>query len=190
MLLVFLPAWLAASRRGDAFFRSFWHMTPRDRERNYVAGLLAAGTPPRRSGAFELAPVRHDQLPTSGLTELYRAAAAGYSLIAEPASASSSLRPCCWSCGWRCAGACRCIGRHRHRRRRHRRPATGVRGDAAGALAEAARYVDDYLAFVALLPSIEQASEEARAAPMGFHQLDVDGVSMYADRPVLSLKAR
>jgi hypothetical protein len=37
---VLLPAWLAASRRGEAFYRFFWRWTPRDRERDYVAGLM------------------------------------------------------------------------------------------------------------------------------------------------------
>ena len=38
---VFLPAWLLASRRGEALWRFFWRMTPRDRERQYLAGLLS-----------------------------------------------------------------------------------------------------------------------------------------------------
>jgi ATP-binding cassette, subfamily B, bacterial len=46
--IVFVPAWLSASRRGEAFWRFFWRMTPRDRERHYLAGLLAML--PRRSG--------------------------------------------------------------------------------------------------------------------------------------------
>ena len=39
--LVFLPAWLVASRRSESFWRFFWRMTPRDRE----------GRPPRKRRA-------------------------------------------------------------------------------------------------------------------------------------------
>ena len=42
VLLVLLPAWMAASRRGSEFWRYFWRMTPKDRERNYSA--TARGT--------------------------------------------------------------------------------------------------------------------------------------------------
>jgi ATP-binding cassette subfamily B protein len=40
IVVVFVPAWLVASRRSEAFYRFFWRMTPRDRERQYIAGLL------------------------------------------------------------------------------------------------------------------------------------------------------
>ncbi|HET9901613.1 MAG TPA: ABC transporter ATP-binding protein, partial [Actinomycetes bacterium] len=183
VLLVFLPAWLAASRRGDAFFRFFWHMTPRDRERNYVAGLLTDRDAAKEVRAFGLAPHlmrRHDQLYDERLTELRTVARRQlwYSLIANfgiGVVLAATLLLVVWlalrggvplsSAGIAIAGVA-IVGQR-----------LASAGYAAGALAEAARYVDDYLAFVALLPSIEQASEEAQAAPMGFHQLDVDGVS-------------
>lgn len=183
VLLVFLPAWLAASRRGDAFFRFFWHMTPRDRERNYVAGLLTDRDAAKEVRAFGLAPHlmrRHDQLYDERLTELRTVARRQlwYSLMANfgiGVVLAATLLLVVWlalrggvplsSAGIAIAGVA-IVGQR-----------LASAGYAAGALAEAARYVDDYLAFVALLPSIEQASEEAQAAPMGFHQLDVDGVS-------------
>jgi hypothetical protein len=31
----------ASVARGEAFWRFFWRMTPRDRERHYLAGLLS-----------------------------------------------------------------------------------------------------------------------------------------------------
>ena len=183
VLLVFLPAWLAASRRGDAFFRFFWHMTPRDRERNYVAGLLTDRDAAKEVRAFGLAPHlmrRHDELYDERLTELRTVARRQlwYSLIANfgiGVVLAATLLLVVWlalrggvplsSAGIAIAGVA-IVGQR-----------LASAGYAAGALAEAARYVDDYLAFVALLPSIEQASEEAHVAPMGFHQLDVDGVS-------------
>ena len=183
VLLVFLPAWLAASRRGEAFYRFFWHMTPRDRERNYVAGLLTDRDAAKEVRAFGLAPHlmrRHDQLYDERLTELRTVARRQlwYSLIANLGIGvvlAATLLLVVWlalrgavplsSAGIAIAGVA-IVGQR-----------LASAGYAAGALAEAARYVDDYLALLALLPSIEQMSEEAQAAPMGFHQLDVDGVS-------------
>ena len=40
LAVIFVPAWLVASRRGEAFYRFFWRMTPADRERGYLASLL------------------------------------------------------------------------------------------------------------------------------------------------------
>lgn len=52
---VFLPAWLLASRRGAALWRFFWRMTPRDRERQYLAGLLSDRDEAKEVRAFNLA---------------------------------------------------------------------------------------------------------------------------------------
>jgi ATP-binding cassette, subfamily B, bacterial len=49
-------------------------------------------------------------------------------------------------------------------------------GYAAGTLTESARYVDDYLAFVELLPRVRQ-SERHGPAPTSFDEISVDGVS-------------
>ncbi|HEX3197957.1 MAG TPA: ABC transporter ATP-binding protein, partial [Propionibacteriaceae bacterium] len=49
-------------------------------------------------------------------------------------------------------------------------------GYAAGTLAESARYVDDYLAFVELLPRVRQA-EPHNPAPSSFAEISVNGVS-------------
>jgi ATP-binding cassette subfamily B protein len=49
-------------------------------------------------------------------------------------------------------------------------------GFAAGALAEAALYMDDYKEFRELLPRAEQA-RPAGAAPRGFHRLTVEGLT-------------
>src|SRR6266545_1945645 len=77
LVLVILPAWLAASRRGEAFYELFWKMT-----------------------------------------------------------------------GW-----------------------------SAGSLSEAGRYLDDYLAFVALLPEVEAARPRGAMPPRGFRQLRVRDVT-------------
>jgi ATP-binding cassette subfamily B protein len=70
---VFLPAWLVASRRGEAFFRFFWRMTPRDRERQYLAGLLTDRDTAKEVRGFGLAPYlrrRYQQLYDERIAEL------------------------------------------------------------------------------------------------------------------------
>ena len=54
VLLVLLPAWMAASRRGQDFWRYFWRMTPKDRERNYLAYLLSGRDEAKEVRAFGL----------------------------------------------------------------------------------------------------------------------------------------
>ena len=54
VLLVLLPAWMAASRRGSEFWRYFWRMTPKDRERNYLGQLLAGRDEAKEVRAFGL----------------------------------------------------------------------------------------------------------------------------------------
>ncbi|HYY80938.1 MAG TPA: hypothetical protein VFD04_17420, partial [Actinomycetes bacterium] len=70
---VFVPAWLAASRRGEAFFRFFWRMTPRDRERQYLAGLLTDRDAAKEVRGFGLAAYlrrRYQQLYDERIAEL------------------------------------------------------------------------------------------------------------------------
>ena len=76
--IVFVPAWLSASRRGQAFWRFFWRMTPRDRERQYLASLLSDRDDAKEIRAFNLAQflrARHRSLYDERITELRRVAA-------------------------------------------------------------------------------------------------------------------
>jgi ATP-binding cassette, subfamily B, bacterial len=54
VLLVLIPAWLTASRRGWEFWRYFWRMTPRDRERNYLGQVLTGRDEAKEVRAFGL----------------------------------------------------------------------------------------------------------------------------------------
>jgi ATP-binding cassette subfamily B protein len=75
--IVFIPAWLSASRRGEAFWRFFWRMTPRDRERQYLAGLLSDRDAAKEIRAFNLAEflrARHRVLYDERISELRRVA--------------------------------------------------------------------------------------------------------------------
>ncbi|HJU57175.1 MAG TPA: hypothetical protein VJ774_00340 [Actinomycetota bacterium] len=63
--LVFLPAWLVASRRSESFWRFFWRMTPRDRERRYLAEVLSGRDEAKEVRSFGLAGylrTRYDRL--------------------------------------------------------------------------------------------------------------------------------
>jgi ATP-binding cassette, subfamily B, bacterial len=183
VLLVFLPAWLAASRRGEAFYRFFWQYTPRDRERNYLAGLLTGRDEAKEVRAFGLADHlmrRHDQLYDERLHDLRAVARRQlwYSLVANLGIGvvlAATLLLVVWlalrgsvplsSAGIAIAGVA-LVGQR-----------LASAGYAAGALAEAARYVDDYLAFVALLPSLHQEPGDAKPVPTTFRRVEVDRVS-------------
>src|SRR6266545_5733014 len=179
---VFLPAWLVASRRGEAFFRFFWRMTPRDRERQYLAGLLADRDAAKEVRGFGLAPYlrrRYQQLYDERIAELRGVARRHlrYAVIANlgiGVALAGTLLLVAWltlsgrvslsQAGIAVAGVA----------------VVGARltqaGYSAGALSEAGLYLDDYLAFMTLLPQAE-AARPAEPAPRGFTRLEVDRVS-------------
>ncbi|MGH8923533.1 MAG: ABC transporter ATP-binding protein [Acidimicrobiia bacterium] len=87
VLIVLLPAWLAASRRGSEFWRFFWRMTPRDRERNYLGHLLGGRDEAKEVRAFGLGSFllgRWNRLYDDRLTDLRQVARRQlrYSLLA------------------------------------------------------------------------------------------------------------
>jgi ABC-type multidrug transport system fused ATPase/permease subunit len=179
---VLLPAWLAASRRGEAFYRFFWRWTPRDRERDYVAGLMSDRDAAKEIRAFGLAPyfrARYERLYQERLTELravtrrqllYTLAAnvvigvvlAGTLLLVAWLTLSDRITPA--EAAVTIAGIALASGR------------LTSAGFAAGALAEASLYVDDYREFLALLPEAERRRPRGKA-PEGFRRLDVEGLT-------------
>jgi ATP-binding cassette subfamily B protein len=180
--IVFIPAWLSASRRGEAFWRFFWRMTPRDRERQYLAGLLSARDAAKEIRAFNLGQFlrsRHRHLYDERIRELRRLAAKQlrHALIANVVIAAvlaATLLVVGWlalsgsvslsAAGIAVAGVA-IVGQR-----------LTMAGYAAGTLTESARYVDDYLAFVELLPPVRQ-SEPHGPAPSSFSEISVNGVS-------------
>lgn len=181
LALVVLPAWFAASRRGAAFHRFFKGMTPRDRERTYLAGLLQSRNSAKEVRAFGLAGHlrhRHDQLYAERITEL-RKIARKQLVLTFGANAmigivlAATLLSVTWlslrgsvplaSAGIAVAGVLLVGGR------------LASAGWSAGALTEAGRYVDDYLAFTALLPQVQQARPTG-PAPAGFTRLTAEDV--------------
>lgn len=176
------PAWLAASRRGEAFYRFFWRWTPRDRERNYVAGLLSDRDAAKEVRAFGLAPhlrTRYRTLYDERLRELNKVVRKQlvYTFAANLVIAvvlAGTLLLISWltltdrisatEAAVTIAGIALASGR------------LTQAGFAAGALAEASLYVDDYREFLGLLPEAERRRPSA-PAPAGFRRLEVDDVS-------------
>src|SRR6266511_4089427 len=153
MAAVFVPAWLVASRRGEAFFRFFWRMTPRDRERQYLASVLAERDAAKEVRAFNLASylrARYQRLYDERLHELRRIAnrQLWYSLAANLATGlvlGATLLLVAWltlsgrvalaQAGVAVAGVALAGSR------------LAQAGYASGSLSEAALYMDDYVAF-------------------------------------------
>jgi ATP-binding cassette subfamily B protein len=180
--LVFLPAWLVASRRSESFWRFFWQMTPRDRERRYLADVLSGRDEAKEVRAFGLAGYlrkRHDQLYDERISELRQVARRHlmFSLVATLGIAivlAVTLLLVAWltlrhdvtlsQAGIAVAGVA----------------IVGARltqaGYSAGALSEAGLYIEDYNAFLELLPKVT-ARRPTTAAPSAFERIAVEGVS-------------
>jgi ATP-binding cassette subfamily B protein len=180
--LVFLPAWLVASRRSESFWRFFWRMTPRDRERSYLAQVLSGRDEAKEVRAFGLAGYlrsRYDRLYEERIREL-REVARRHLIFSFAANLGISivllvtLVLISWltlrhdvmlsQAGIAVAGVA----------------IVGARltqaGYSAGSLSEAGLYMDDYNAFLDLLPKVAEKRPTA-PAPRGFDLLTVDGVS-------------
>jgi ATP-binding cassette subfamily B protein len=182
LVLVFLPAWLVASRRSEAFYRFFWRMTPRDRERMYVASLLADRDAAKEVRGFGLAGylgARYRRLYDERLDELRRIARRQlwYSLAANLTTGlvlGATLLLVAWltlsgrvalaQAGIAVAGVAVAGSR------------LAQAGYAAGSLSEAALYLDDYVKFLGLLPQAI-AERPTAPAPAGFERLRVEGLS-------------
>lgn len=180
--IILVPAWLSASRRGEAFWRFFWRLTPRDRERQYLVGLLSDRDAAKEIRAFNLGEflrARHRYLYDDRVAELQRVAAKqtwrelfanlgiavvlAITLLVVGWLAVSGTVPLS-EAGIAVAGIA-IVGQR-----------LTMAGYAAGTLSESARYVDDYLAFVELLPQVRRA-ERRDPAPSSFAEISVDRVS-------------
>jgi ABC-type multidrug transport system fused ATPase/permease subunit len=182
LALVLLPAWIGASRRGKAFFLFFKHMTPRDRQRHYLAHVLRDSEVAKEVRAFGFAGYvreRYDGLYAERIAELRRVTrrqtyvSLGANLVVGLVLAATLLTVA-WlalrgtvplaSAGIAVASIALVGGR------------LASAGWSAGALTEAGRYLDDYLAFMALLPQVRQARPTG-PAPREFSRLTVSDVT-------------
>ncbi|HKZ20770.1 MAG TPA: ABC transporter ATP-binding protein [Acidimicrobiia bacterium] len=180
VLVVLLPAWLAASRRGSEFWRFFWRMTPRDRERNYLGHLLAGRDEAKEVRAFGLGRYllgRWNRLYDERLSDLRQVARRQlrYSLLATAvigtvlgatvllvAWLASSGRVSLSEAGIAVAGIA-VIGAR----------LTGA-GYSAASLSEAGFYLDDFKTFLALgTPPLEATSPP----PSGFKAIVAEDVT-------------
>ena len=145
--IVLVPAWLSASRRGEAFWRFFWRMTPRDRERQYLVGLLSDRDAAKEIRAFNLGEflrARHRYLYDDRVAELQRVAAkqTWRELFANLGIAvgSAITLPLWMACRQRHGTA----SRGGHRCGRNDRRSTPLRRVMLPARSPVARYVVDY----------------------------------------------
>src|SRR5260370_10256980 len=95
-LVALIPGWLASSRRGRAFYAFGIIMTPRDRERSYLAGLLTGRDPAKEVRAFGLAGflrARHDRLYDERMAEMRRISSRQLRGMAVADLASSATIP-------------------------------------------------------------------------------------------------
>jgi ATP-binding cassette subfamily B protein len=182
IVAVLVPAWLVASRRGEAFFRFAWRMTPRDRERRYLADLLGEREPAKEVQAFGLAGYlrgRYERLYDERMVELRQVARRqlAFSLVANLGTGAIlgiTLLLIAWltlsgrvplaQAGIAIAAVAVAGGR------------LAQAGWSAGSLSEAGLYLDDYVAFLELLPEAEAARPTA-PAPRRFDELTVEGVT-------------
>jgi ATP-binding cassette, subfamily B, bacterial len=182
LAIVLVPAWLVASRRSEAFWRFFWRMTPRDRERQYLSRLLSERDSAKEVRGFGLAKHlrgRHDLLYNERIYELRQVARRQlvYSLVANIGTGvvtGATLLLVAWmtlrggiaieTAGVTIAGVA----------------VVGARltsaGYAAGSLSEAALFMDDYNAFVELGPESDRMRPTA-PAPRSFHRIEVDSLT-------------
>ncbi len=180
--IVFLPAWLVASRRGESFYRFFWRITPRDRERNHLAKILTGRDSAKEVRAFGQAPYlrsRYELLYDERIRELRQVARhhLRFSILANVAIGVVlvlTLLLVAWltlrggvslsQAGIALAGVA----------------IVGARlteaGYSAGTLSEASLYLDDYRTFLELLPAAT-AARPTGAAPKGLRRIDVEDVT-------------
>ncbi len=181
LALVAVPAWLAASRRGEDFHRFFWKRAHQDRQRTYVASLLQDRDSAKEVRAFGLAGHlrrRYEDLYDDRMAELRRLASRQIwiNLLANSAIMvvlAATLLFVTWltlsgrvplaSAGIAVAGAALVGGR------------LASFGWSIGALSGSARHLEDFLVFEAMLPEIRKA-QPTGAAPATFTTLSASQV--------------
>jgi ATP-binding cassette, subfamily B, bacterial len=168
-LLAVVPGAMLSGRRADAYYRFAFSLTPRDRERGYLAGVLTEREAAKEVRAMGLAGFlrrRHDRLYDERIDELTAvtrrqlkwALGAGLATSAVIGGTLALLLALALSdhialsAAAAAAGAMVLLGQ---------RLAYG--GFSAETLLESALFVEDYLAFVALA----SARDDAAGAPAG-----------------------
>jgi ATP-binding cassette subfamily B protein len=166
-LLPLLPGWLANGRRGRAFYHFGVDMTPKDRERNYLAGLLTGRDAAKEVRAFGLAGflrARHDRLYDERIAEMRHVSATQLRTVAladlaSAATIAAAIAAILWlavsghlalSSAGAGAAALVMLGQR-----------LAFAGQSAGMLQESAMFLDDFLTFSAR----DAAPAQAAASP-------------------------
>ena len=152
-LLALIPGWLANHHRGRAFYHFGFVMTPRDRERGYLASLLTARDPAKEVRAFGLAGflrARHDRLYDERIAQMRRISGQQLRVmavadLASAATIGAAIAGILWlaaahhlalSSAAAGAAALVLLGQR-----------LAFAGQSAGMLQESAMFIDDFLAF-------------------------------------------
>jgi ATP-binding cassette subfamily B protein len=172
-LLALLPGWLANGRRGRAFYHFGVDMTPKDRERNYLAALLTGREAAKEVRAFGLAGFlrgRHDRLYDERIAEMRHVSATQLRTVAvadlaSAATIAASIAVIVWlavsghlslaSAGAGTAALVVLGGR------------LAFAGQSAGMLQESAMFLDDFLTFSARHETPAQAAASPAQAVAG-----------------------
>ena len=170
-LLALLPGWLASGRRGRAFYHFGVIMTPKDRERSYLASLLTGRDPAKEVRAFGLASflrARYERLSDERIAEMRKISARqlrgmAAADLASAATIAVSIGIILWlavshhlSLAAAGAGTAALVLLGQR---------LAFAGQSAGMLQESAMFIDDFLAFARLAPPAggARASGEAQA---------------------------
>ncbi len=184
-LLALLPGWIASGRRGRAFYAFGIIMTPRDRERSYLASLLTQRDPAKEVRAFGLAGflrARYDRLYDEKMAEMRRISARqlrGMAVadLASSATIAVAIAVIVWlavthhlalSSAAAGAAALVLLGQR-----------LSFAGQSAGMLQESAMFIDDFLAFTREAPAPPlalEATERGREAA-AFGLIEAEGVT-------------
>jgi ATP-binding cassette, subfamily B, bacterial len=184
-LLALIPGWVASGRRGRAFYQFGFIMTPRDRERGYLASLLTGRDPAKEVRAFGLAGflrTRHDRLYDERIAEMRRISARqmrgmAAADLASAATIAASIAGILWlavshhlALPSAAAGAAALVLLGQR---------LAFAGQSAGMLQESAMFIDDFLAFTELAPPCPQPQESAAPGhePGPFGRIVVEGVT-------------
>lgn len=168
-LLALVPVMLASGRRGRAFYVFGVVMTPRDRERSYLANLLTGRDAAKEVRAFGLADflrARHDRLYDERIAEMRRVSSGQLRTVAAADLASSATIALAvigtvWlavsghlalSSAGAGAAALVMLGQR-----------LASAGQSAGMLQESAMFLDDFLAFAG--PAATMPPKAAGPAP-------------------------
>ncbi len=189
-LLALLPGWLASGRRGRAFYTFGVIMTPKDRERSYLASLLTGREPAKEVRAFGLAGflrARYQRLSDERIAEMRKISARqlrgmAAADLASAATIAVSIGVILWlavshhlSLAAAGAGTAALVLLGQR---------LAFAGQSAGMLQESAMFIDDFLAFAKLAPAARAsegslASEELRdgGEAGSFGRIELEGVT-------------